>query len=433
TTPATSALTVSWLAPDVGHVTGYIVRYAPKGTGNWFPSLTVSSPQTDLRNLDPGAYDVWVRAIFDNGQLSDWLKGVLSASIFAGYPGAVPSFTIAVAGDSATLQWGAATPAEIISHYEIRHSSALTGVTWQTANILRIASGTQVQVPAIRGTFLIKAVSYAGLQSKLETIIINAVDPLTKLNAVEALEEEPPFPGMKNGTYFDGSALRLGGASDLFALDDWFEVGDFFLGTDGYLTEGHYDFVDTVDLGAVYTSRVSSQIEALGERSSDDVFGLVNFFERDDFFGDIGGLWSVTVEVSTTDDDPGGSPVWTDWAPLVTGDISARAYRFRAKMASFQQDVTPLVTSLAVTVDMPDRVIAGNDIVVSGAGLTIPFTPAFRSLQGLSIAAQGLATGDYYEITAKDETGFHIAFKNAGGSAITRTLDYVAKGHGSIQ
>ncbi|NLS08411.1 fibronectin type III domain-containing protein, partial [Rhizobium sp. P32RR-XVIII] len=42
TTPATSALTVSWLAPDVGHVTGYIVRYAPKGTGNWFPSLTVS-------------------------------------------------------------------------------------------------------------------------------------------------------------------------------------------------------------------------------------------------------------------------------------------------------------------------------------------------------------------------------------------------------
>jgi hypothetical protein len=137
--------------------------------------------------------------------------------------------------------------------------------------------------------------------------------------------------------------------------------------------------------------------------------------------------------MSVTNNDPDDTPVWSDWAPLVTGDESARAFRFRVKLESSQPDVTPVVDEVTVTIDMPDRVIAGNDLAVPDTGVTISFTPAFKHLQGVSIAAQGLATGDYYEITSKDETGFHIAFKDAAGAAISRTLDYVAKGYGVLQ
>lgn len=346
----------------------------------------------------------------------------------------VTGFSIAVAGDIATLQWNEVENSESISHYEIRYSpvpSAL--VTWQTAPILRTVPGLHVQVPAMRGTYLIKAVSYSGLESTSAAFVINTIDPLTSFNAVELVEEQAPFPGVKDGTYFDGVAVRLAGASDLFALGDFFEPADFYLSTDGYLPEGYYYFADVVDLNEVYTSRLTAQINAHGEWSSDDFFGLGDVFGRADFFGGIGSLWNVTVELSTTNDDPAASPTWSDWAPLIAGDVSARAYRFRVLLESFQPDVTPVVTGLAVTIDMPDRVIAGNDLVVSGAGLTILFAPAFKHLQGVSIAAQGLATGDYYEITAKDETGFHVTFKNAAGAAISRTLDYVAKGYGVLQ
>jgi len=96
-------------------------------------------------------------------------------------------------------------------------------------------------------------------------------------------------------------------------------------------------------------------------------------------------------------------------------------------------DVTPVVTAITVSVDMPDRIIAGNDIVIPVGGMTISFLPAYRHLQGLSIAAQGMQTGDTYDITGKGEAGFHMEFKNAGGASVSRTFDYVAKGYGSVQ
>lgn len=435
TTPPTSAFTLSWLPPDVGRVASYLVETAEKGSADWSPAQAVTQPRVDLTGIATGAYDVRIRAVFENGQISGWLRGTLKAVIFTAVPSDVSGFAIAVAGDLATLQWDAPGDVETISHFELRYSPVPSAfVTWQTASILRpTVTGTQVQVPAMRGTYLIKAVTWTGQQSENAAVLISTIDPLTSFNAVESSEEAAPFNGLKDGTYFDGTALRLDGATDTFTLTDFFAPGDFFLSTDGYLSLGYYEFSQAIDLGSIYTSRVSAQISAHGEWSSGDVFGVSDFFEREDFFGTIGGLWDVAVEVSTTDDDPAGAPHWSDWVPLVTGDVAARAYRFRARLESLQSDVTPVVTGLAVTVDMPDRVIAGDDIVVPVEGLTIPFSPAFKRPPGVSVAVQGLATGDYYEITGKTEAGFTIAFKNAAGEPVSRTLDYVAKGYGVLQ
>jgi hypothetical protein len=376
-----------------------------------------------------------VRAIFANGQLSGWLNEVVNAVIFSTTPADVTGFAIAVTGDLATLTWDAVDASTGISHFEIRYSPVPSAfVTWQTATLLRSpVTGAQAQVPPLRGTYLIKAVSYSGLQSLGPAIVVSTIDGLTSFNAVEDIQELAPFPGAKDGTFFDGTALRLGSASDFFAPDDFFAAADFFLSSDGYLPQGYYYFADVVDLDDVYTSRLTAQIDAHGQWSSDDFFALGDFFGRADFFGDIGSKWNVGVEVSTTEEDPVLAPAWSDWAALVTGDVSARAYRFRARLESQQPDITPIVDAITVTVDMPDRVIAGNDIVVPSGGVGVSFSPAFKHLQGVSIAAQGLATGDYYLITAKSETGFNIAFKNAAGADISRTFDYVAKGYGNVQ
>jgi hypothetical protein len=95
--------------------------------------------------------------------------------------------------------------------------------------------------------------------------------------------------------------------------------------------------------------------------------------------------------------------------------------------------VSPAVRTLEISIDMPDRIIADNDVVVPTAGLRINFDPPFKGLTGLAIADQDMATGDRKLITAKSETGFNIRYFNSAGTAISRTFDYNAVGYGVKQ
>ena len=79
---------------------------------------------------------------------------------------------------------------------------------------------------------------------------------------------------------------------------------------------------------------------------------------------------------------------------------------------------------------MPDRIFSGNDLV-SGAGtFTVTFTnPFFSDNYAVGITAQSLGTGNFYDITSKTITGFNITFRDSGGTAISKTFDFLAKGH----
>ena len=60
----------------------------------------------------------------------------------------------------------------------------------------------------------------------------------------------------------------------------------------------------------------------------------------------------------------------------------------------------------------------------------ITYTNPFYAVPSIGIAAQNLATGDFFTITSKTVSGFTINFKNSSGSAVDRTFDYIAKGYG---
>ncbi|EJB02876.1 hypothetical protein Rleg9DRAFT_1690 [Rhizobium leguminosarum bv. trifolii WSM597] len=434
TAPATSAIDMAWQAPDAGSAASYIVQYRPNGEAQWITVSSVSSPSIRFVDLATGVYDVRIRAVFVNGELSGFLVGSFTCSIFASNPPDVQDFRIAISGDVAMLQWTLQAD-QALSHIEIRFSPAVTGATWQTASQLRTnVIGSQAQVPAMVGTYLVKAVNYAGLMSVNAALVVSTVNPLTAFNAIEALQEDPAFSGGKTDVVLAAGSLRLDTASNVFELVDWFAVDDFFLSVGGFESEGIYEFANIIDLGATYTSRVSASIGAFGEVASLDIFDRSDWFGVPEYFGLASdSLWNVRVEVSLTEDNPAGSPTWSDWAELSTSDVSARAYRFRARLQSLQFDVTPVVEALAVTVDMADRVIAENDLAVSTSGLSISFLPAYYVLSGVSIAAQNMQTGDYYQITGKTSTGFTIIFRNASGAPVARTFDYVAKGYGYVQ
>jgi hypothetical protein len=38
-------------------------------------------------------------------------------------------------------------------------------------------------------------------------------------------------------------------------------------------------------------------------------------------------------------------------------------------------------------------------------------------------------TGDFFTISSKTVNGFNVAFKNSAGSGVSRTFDFLSKGH----
>lgn len=352
-----------------------------------------------------------------------------------GHPGTVDGFSVNILGDAAYLSWDSLSDIDL-SHYRIKWSPATEGATWASSIVLvdKVSvPATSVTVEALSGTYLIKGVDYGGRESEAATIAVSTVAAISGFNAVEALSEAPEFEGQKDGVGVVDGALRLTGAD---SIDDWTnidEIASFDIGAGGLLEEGTYSFSEIVDLGQVYTSRVKAALTVDGINLLDNFDTIENVDAIDNFDSSVApSNYEVILQISKTNDDPDGSPQWTSWQPFVVGDYTARAYRFRVILRRLVAGVTPKISALSVTVDMPDRDEAGRNISSDPAGSNVDFAYAFRAIPAIAVTGNDMATGDYFEVTGASTTGFTIRFFNAAGTGISRNFDFVAKGYGKV-
>jgi 1-aminocyclopropane-1-carboxylate deaminase/D-cysteine desulfhydrase-like pyridoxal-dependent ACC family enzyme len=196
---------------------------------------------------------------------------------------------------------------------------------------------------------------------------------------------------------------------------------------------GTYDFAGSVDLGAVYTSRLTATLAVQTVNYSNTWDTLSGAWDALD------GTWDsltpaknvgAALELRTTNDDPGASPTWSAWRQFVVGDHTARAFQFRAILTSASSDASPGVSELAVEVDMPDRVADGTGLTLTGAALSVSFAPAFKASPRVGVTVKDEASGDRWEITNVSPSGFEISVYSSGGARVARTFDYLAKGYG---
>jgi hypothetical protein len=199
-------------------------------------------------------------------------------------------------------------------------------------------------------------------------------------------------------------------------------------------TSGEYVFANLFNLGAVYTSKLVAKIDVIREDFANQFDGAGGVFDdRAGLFdGDTADFDDINVDllISTTDDDPAGSPTWTAYRKFVAGEYKARGIRFKAMLTSLTTSASPAIDELEIECDMPDRVAYGNDIASGAAAYSLTYSPAFKDSPALAITAQNMGTGDFYTITSKTRTGFTIEFKNSGGTTVSRTFDWVARGFG---
>jgi len=363
-----------------------------------------------LNVIDGLIYNVRVKAFNTLGVQSSYTSATRTIVGGTALPSDVEDFACNIVGQDAHLSWQQ-IPDLDLAYYQIRYSTQTSGASWinSVSLVEKVARpATSVTVPARVGSYLIKAVDKAGNLSVNESIIATNLLSIGNFNAITTQTESPTFAGTKTNLTLSGGEIRITSLA----------------------SEGVYLFSAPINLGAVFTSRVTASITQYAENVTDLFDSGRGFTLFDDatgsFDGDAPTFTNAHLEIATSDDNI----TYTSFRNFVIGDYTARYYKFRLRLTSLDGVSTPVITALSVTVDMPDRIFSGNDITSGTGTYSVVFTLPFYSVNyAVGITAQGMATGDFFELTSKTTSGFSLAFKNSSGTGISKTFDYIAKGY----
>lgn len=426
----------------VSGASSYVVQYK-RDNGNVIVLPETSSNEIEVLNADPGEYTFTVYAVNSVGVRSSGSTASKTIRGRAAPPGSVENFSLMPLAGVAYLSWDKAIDLDVLigGSVRIRYSPVTVDPQWRDAvDIVPALPGTatRVQAPLLEGTYLAKFIDSSGVASSIEALIVTTAPAALTVNVVETLTEHPTFAGAKQNMgilplYDDG----LGLASTVM-IDSFLEMIDTIPSWDylgGVELEGTYDFADTVDLGQIFTSRLTANIKVTAVDVTDNIDQRTELI--DDWL-DLDGEYidDVNAEIflrSTLDDPNDIDAEWTDWKRFFVGEYKARGYQFQLRAETAQASHNIVVNELSVTIDMPDRVEDIQDVVTAGSGATsITFTHAFKEPPAIGITMMNGASGDRYVITNRTATGFDIEILNSGGTTVSRTIDVLAKGYGRL-
>lgn len=436
-TPA-QRVTVSWTPPKDARVSSYEVQYA--ASGDLFSAGgTSNTPSTDIDNVGSGSFIFRVRSLDSVGRASAWAQTTLqSLNGLLEPPDDVQNFKITILGETGTASWDA-VDALNLDHYEIRYSPDVVSAQYGTSSILLPqVAGTSAQVPAMSGTYFIKAVTRQGIASVNAAEVISTISGALNFNAVYSENEEPGWSGEKTNTEVDFTdALRLAFEDEIGDWPSLEAVPELYFGYGGGTTTGQYQIANPIDLSEIYTSRVSVLLRVDATNDLEAISSWTTLASVASMSDIDPSEWSVLLEVRTTNDDPNAispAPTWTDWAEFRVGDYSARGFDFRVTLQTFRLGVSPRVLNMDISIDMPDRIIADDVVTCPEGGVRITYTPKFKgpTFPGLAINIRDLSTGDYPRKSNEGVDGFDLEVFNAAGVSVERTFGYVAKGYGKV-
>ena len=421
--------TLSWTASD--RAAKYEISYRIDDGND--TAVTVTTNTLELLDAKIGVYTFEIVAVSAYGIKSAAYTFSSTVQGKTAPPSAVTGLQMTVQGETGLLQWDthADLDVRIGGRIAIRYSDALVGAQWTTAiPVVEFPGGaTSGAVPLRAGTYLAKALDGSGVYSLDAVSVVTTAANLIQFNAVATSTQHPTFPGVKTNLVVAENRLQLEQTTLWDSIPDLDAYTDNLEGN--LVPSGEYEFDTYIDTGGVFTSRVTATFSVLAF----NVSNLVDDWPLVDELGLVddgrGAEATVQVLISTTNDNPSGTPTWSPWEVFYVGDYTARAFRFKVIMTrGADVDNQVALTALGVTVDVPDRVESANNVVVPAGGLAITYANAFFTTPAVAVTAENMATGDYAVITSKTAAGFTIQFRNSAGTGVSRTMDWIAKGFG---
>ena len=414
-------------------------RYRRSGTGDPFtyaPYSAVDAPFIILSPVENGAnYDIGVRAVGPDESMTSAFVEISNHQVLGATekPPAIDTLSLNTIGDHTYVEWTYPSIAVDVTGYEIRYSPDQNNTAWATMTILSDAIPREARsftIPSRSGSYGIKPIDVLGNRSVAALYINASLEDPAALNVILTLPQQPTWTGTKTNIDQSGTTIQLG-STNYMAL--WTTLAGVpaigITATAGYSATGYYEFGET-DLSQVYTSRVTVDAQVATSGGLSLISAWVSLSGVGTMAGaDTGDETSVELQVNYSIVD-NATPVYQGWRRFVVGDYTARHLKFRAVLSTLYPTITPIISTLSVSIDMPDRIDQGNDLVSGAASYAVAFSPWFREIRSITIAAQNMATGDYYAISNKTRTGFDVIFRNSAGTAVSRTFDYQAIGFG---
>ena len=233
-------------------------------------------------------------------------------------------------------------------------------------------------------------------------------------------------------TQFDSGVGNIESAEGVFDLGGTDSTSNPTNFNNNIQSSGFYTFANTISLDAVYDVNLGV---VLGMTSEDeyDLFDSgrgASLFEdaKAPFDGSAEIFAGAEIQVGVSDTSLASITSFQKISQQST--IKGRFFKFRCKIVSDNNKVRAKVHSLPYKINFEFRTESGEDVVASASGQAIVFTNSFYATPSIGISAQGLQTGDYYQITSKSKTGFTIRFYNSSNTGISRTFDYQVFGYG---
>ncbi len=392
-----------------------------------------------LNVIDKATYSIRARGVN--------IFGVNSSSITASRtiigqiapPADVENFACNIVGKEAHLSFDP-VPDLDLSHYRINYSPATSDAEWQNSIVLvkkLSRPGTSIVVPAKTGTYLIKAVDKLGNVSVNATQIVTQITTIGDFTDLITDNQNPNFSGTTSDTVI--SFLEDGSKSIVLKGNQLFDdvPGNFdsitqtlFDGGENATVKssGTYAFSDTIDAGAILTTQITATLEQqVTDRARIFDFVSGDFDDQpSNFDGDANTQCSSELQISVSSDNS----TFSAFQDFTIGDYTGRYFKFRVLLTSDNGTATPIVTAVGVVLRLESFVNSQNDLASGTGTKSVTYPKAFRLLNSIAItlSVQNMASGDKYAITSKSTTGFNIAFQNSGGSGVSRTFDYQAKG-----
>jgi len=409
--------TISFSAPSTGvGVKDFKVEYYRDADGSTYKLLGYTVGETivfdDIRS---GAYHFRVTPIswFDyEGTALVGTKTILGLS-------AVPSdptgFTSKVTDSGILLTWDTPSDLDVVSGgtTEIRYvRNDVVAPSWEIAQVVInniSGSTTTATLPIVAGYYLIKHIDSSGNACANAAQVVNyLVGP--DYNAITTISEDPTFAGTKTNCTVVGSNLELD--PDVLTMT--------------------YEFGNSIDLGSVENIRLIPTLTALITDGTTVVADYDPVASVTRFTGPIVNA-SVSFEVRTTDDDPAGTPTWSDWETFTVGNYRNRAFEFRLTAVVASTTYTVVVSELSLTADKVDVTKRGTSTSSDSVDTTVTFaTPFYGGIGGADVPYVGCNTvggssSDIVNITSITKDDFTYSVYNSG-ARVARDITWQAVG-----
>ena len=318
--------------------------YSVLGTGDLgrFEILDIETPLAGASGTV--IYEVRARAINAFGIKGDFTDAQKTVEADTTGPAAPSTFTKTLSGGTVFFSWTASSDLDL-SYYKLWHSSSTTAAFNDGSPVVIIDKiarpATSVTYPALSGTFFIEPYDKSGNEGTSTSLVVLPSD-LPVLGTIQTDTENPSFAGSKTNV-----AVATGPNPDELRLSSFATAP----------STGTYEFTGYLDTSSTRTVRVSTNLTSTRHHANASG-GVVNWddipnnwdtwpnnwddwSDEDQPYGD----FNTTIYVAATNDDPAGSPTWGAWQ-VAAGEVTGRAFKFKAELDSTSNNVSPSISIL---------------------------------------------------------------------------------------